>query len=76
MYINTCDDGDDDDDGDDGVLQLLKELSNVEEALTDQKSSLVGNYTTSLCLCIVGVFRKYHAYLLVSPELTVVAFEG
>ncbi|XP_034328936.1 mediator of RNA polymerase II transcription subunit 12-like protein isoform X5 [Magallana gigas] len=57
-------------------VQLLKELSNVEEALTDQKSSLVGNYTTSLCLCIVGVFRKYHAYLLVSPELTVVAFEG
>nr|XP_022287518.1 mediator of RNA polymerase II transcription subunit 12-like protein isoform X2 [Crassostrea virginica] len=57
-------------------VQLLKELSNVEEALLDQKSSLVGNYTTSLCLCIVGVFRKYHAYLLVSPELTVVAFEG
>ncbi|XP_062609383.1 mediator of RNA polymerase II transcription subunit 12-like protein isoform X4 [Saccostrea cucullata] len=57
-------------------VQLLKELSIVEETLLEQKSSLVGNYTTSLCLCIVGVFRKYHAYLLVSPDLTITAFEG
>ncbi|XP_056005371.1 mediator of RNA polymerase II transcription subunit 12-like protein isoform X2 [Ostrea edulis] len=56
-------------------VQLLKELSNVEETLIEQKSSLVGNYTTSLCLCIVGVFRKYHAYLLVSRDLTITAFE-
>ncbi|KAJ8310216.1 hypothetical protein KUTeg_012081 [Tegillarca granosa] len=57
-------------------VQLLKELSLVEQQLNSQDSSLAGRYTTSLCLCIVGVFRKYHSYLLVCPDLTVQAFEG
>lgn len=57
-------------------LQLLKDLSSADDKLVELKSSLRGTYTTSLCLCIVGVFRKYHAYLLVSNDLTIQAFEG
>ncbi|XP_069105326.1 mediator of RNA polymerase II transcription subunit 12-like protein isoform X3 [Argopecten irradians] len=57
-------------------VKLLKELGMVEHTLSSQKSSLAGNYTTFLCLCIVGVFRKYHPYLLVSQDLIIQAFEG
>ena len=57
-------------------FQLLKELSIVETELEKKNSSMSGNYTTSLCLCIVAIFRKYHSFLLVSEDLTVQAFEG
>ncbi|XP_063430577.1 mediator of RNA polymerase II transcription subunit 12-like protein isoform X5 [Mytilus trossulus] len=57
-------------------VQLLKDLSSADDKLVELKSALRGSYTTSLCLCIVGVFRKYHAYLLVSNDLTIQAFEG
>ncbi|XP_064639525.1 mediator of RNA polymerase II transcription subunit 12-like protein isoform X2 [Lineus longissimus] len=60
----------------DFVIQLLKELSEVEVQLLLKASSLSGSYTTSLCLCIVAVLRRYHAYLLASHEQTASAFEG
>jgi len=46
--------------------QLLKEMPEVETQLSNKSSGLTGLYTTKLCLCIVGILRKYHACLLVS----------
>ncbi|XP_052783955.1 mediator of RNA polymerase II transcription subunit 12-like protein isoform X1 [Mya arenaria] len=57
-------------------VQLLQELSIVESQLSQGGSSLAGIYTTSLCLCIVAIFRKYHSFLLVSEDLTLKAFKG
>ncbi|XP_060562886.1 mediator of RNA polymerase II transcription subunit 12-like protein [Ruditapes philippinarum] len=57
-------------------VQLLKDLSIVESQLSASNSNLSGIYTTSLCLCIVAIFRKYHSFLLVSEDLTFQAFEG
>ncbi|XP_041350095.1 mediator of RNA polymerase II transcription subunit 12-like protein isoform X2 [Gigantopelta aegis] len=57
------------------VTQILKELCEVETQLKKNKSTLAGHYTTSLCLCIVGILRKYHSFLLVSEDITVQAFE-
>jgi len=58
------------------VLQLLNELSLVEAELLLKSSSLVGSYTTSLCLCIVAVLRRYHSCLILNPEQTAQVFDG
>ncbi|CAH1781069.1 unnamed protein product [Owenia fusiformis] len=54
------------------AIQLLKEMKEVEF----HASSLRGSYITSLCLCLVAILRKYHACLLLSPDLAIAAFEG
>ncbi|XP_041847052.1 mediator of RNA polymerase II transcription subunit 12 isoform X4 [Melanotaenia boesemani] len=56
--------------------QLLNELSLVEAELLLKSSSLVGSYTTSLCLCIVAVLRRYHSCLILNPEQTAQVFDG
>lgn len=58
------------------VLQLLKELSDVEDQLRQKNSNLAGTYTSQLGLCIVAVLRKYQAYLVVSQENTTAVFDG
>ncbi|XP_014230379.1 mediator of RNA polymerase II transcription subunit 12-like isoform X1 [Trichogramma pretiosum] len=55
-------------------IQILKELPDVEAQLDARKSNLVRNYTTNLCLYIVGVFRRYHSCLLLSPEQATTVF--
>lgn len=60
----------------DVCIQILKELIEVESQLQSKGSSLVRSYVPSLVLYIVGVLRRYHASLLLSPEQTVSAFEG
>ncbi|KAI8498739.1 Mediator of RNA polymerase II transcription subunit 12-like protein, partial [Branchiostoma belcheri] len=60
----------------DFTIQLLTELSQVEAELMLKSSSLAGSYTTSLCLCIVAVLRRYHACLLVDQQRSVTVFEG
>lgn len=57
-------------------MQLLNELSLVEAELLLKSSSLVGSYTTSLCLCIVAVLRRYHSCLILNPEQTAQVFDG
>lgn len=57
------------------LLQMLKEMTEVELQLKKNKSSLAGTFTTSLGLCIVSVLRQYHTYVLVSQDLTSQAFE-
>ncbi|KAL3848034.1 hypothetical protein ACJMK2_018917 [Sinanodonta woodiana] len=57
-------------------IKLLTEMQKVEASLMEMNSSLSGNYTTNLCLYIVGIFRKYHSYLIVSEDMTTQAFEG
>ncbi|KAF3838659.1 hypothetical protein F7725_010427 [Dissostichus mawsoni] len=54
----------------DFAIQLVNELSLVEAELLLKSSSLVGSYTTSLCLCIVAVLRRYHSCLILNPEQT------
>lgn len=56
--------------------QILKELPEVENQLMAKKSNMVRSYTTSLGLYIVGILRRYHSCLLLSPEQTVSVFEG
>uniref|UniRef100_A0A1A8SM95 Mediator of RNA polymerase II transcription, subunit 12 homolog n=1 Tax=Nothobranchius rachovii TaxID=451742 RepID=A0A1A8SM95_9TELE len=60
----------------DFAIQLLNELSLVEAELLLKSSSLVGSYTTSLCLCIVAVLRRYHSCLILNPEQTAQVFDG
>uniref|UniRef100_A0A671WEU2 Mediator complex subunit 12 n=1 Tax=Sparus aurata TaxID=8175 RepID=A0A671WEU2_SPAAU len=60
----------------DFALHLLTELSLVEAELLLKSSSLVGSYTTSLCLCIVAVLRRYHSCLILNPEQTAQVFDG
>ncbi|XP_055677088.1 mediator of RNA polymerase II transcription subunit 12 isoform X2 [Lutzomyia longipalpis] len=60
----------------DMCIQILKELPEVESQLISKNSILVRNYTTSLSLYVVGVLRRYHCCLLLSPEQTSAVFEG
>ncbi|GAB0086625.1 Mediator of RNA polymerase II transcription subunit 12 [Sergentomyia squamirostris] len=60
----------------DMCIQILKELPEVESQLITKNSILVRNYTTSLSLYVVGVLRRYHCCLLLSPEQTSAVFEG
>lgn len=54
----------------------MNELSLVEAELLLKSSNLVGSYTTSLCLCIVAVLRRYHSCLILNPEQTAQVFDG
>lgn len=60
----------------DTCIQILKELPEVELQLMSKSSVLVKSYTTSLSLYVVGVLRRYHCCLLLSPEQTIAIFEG
>uniref|UniRef100_A0A8C4XAK2 Mediator complex subunit 12 n=1 Tax=Erpetoichthys calabaricus TaxID=27687 RepID=A0A8C4XAK2_ERPCA len=60
----------------DFAIQLLNELSLVEAELLLKSSSLVGSYTTGLCLCIVAVLRRYHSCLILNPDQTAQVFDG
>nr|CAH7731850.1 unnamed protein product [Callosobruchus chinensis] len=60
----------------DVCIQILKELPEVETQLYNKNSILSRNYTTSLSLYVVGVLRRYHCCLLLSPEQTSAVFEG
>ncbi|XP_048190738.1 mediator of RNA polymerase II transcription subunit 12-like protein isoform X2 [Perognathus longimembris pacificus] len=60
----------------DFAIQLLNELSVVEAELLLKSSSLAGNYTTGLCVCIVAVLRRYHSCLILNPDQTAQVFEG
>lgn len=55
---------------------ILKELPEVENQLIMKKSNMTRSYTTSLGLYIVGILRRYHSCLLLSPDQTVSVFEG
>ncbi|XP_034195865.1 mediator complex subunit kohtalo [Osmia lignaria lignaria] len=59
----------------DVCIQILKELPEVEAQLTVRNSQLVRSYTTSLSLYVVGVLRRYHCCLLLSPEQTTAVFD-
>ncbi|XP_076661232.1 mediator complex subunit kohtalo [Halictus rubicundus] len=59
----------------DVCIQILKELPEVETQLTAKNSQLVRSYTTSLSLYVVGVLRRYHCCLLLSPEQTTAVFD-
>ncbi|XP_023221820.1 mediator of RNA polymerase II transcription subunit 12-like protein [Centruroides sculpturatus] len=58
------------------TIQLLRELVEVENQLSQKGSIVAGSYATSLGLFIVGVLYKYHCCLLVSQEQTCALFEG
>ncbi|XP_046392614.1 mediator of RNA polymerase II transcription subunit 12-like protein isoform X2 [Ischnura elegans] len=60
----------------DFCIQILKELPEVEAQLVAKGSPLARSYTTSLCLYVVGVLRRYHCCLLLSLEQTTSVFEG
>ncbi|MGH0183474.1 UNVERIFIED_CONTAM: hypothetical protein FKN15_012141 [Acipenser sinensis] len=60
----------------DFAIQLLNELSLVEAELLLKSSSLVGSYTTGLCLGIVAVLRRYHSCLILNPDQTAQVFDG
>lgn len=60
----------------DVCIQILKELPEVEAQLLAKNSILMKSYTTSLSLYIVGVLRRYHCCLLLSPDQTSAVFEG
>lgn len=57
-------------------IQILRELPEVEMQLYMKNSVLTRCYTTSLSLYVVGVLRRYHCCLLLSPEQTSAVFEG
>ncbi|KOX75481.1 Mediator of RNA polymerase II transcription subunit 12 [Melipona quadrifasciata] len=59
----------------DVCIQILKELPEVETQLGLRNSQLVRSYTTSLSLYVVGVLRRYHCCLLLSPEQTTAVFD-
>ena len=48
-------------------LQILKELPSIENQLVERSSGLSRTYTTTLALYCVGVLRKYHKTLILSP---------
>ncbi|XP_059479681.1 mediator of RNA polymerase II transcription subunit 12 isoform X2 [Neocloeon triangulifer] len=57
-------------------IQIIKELPDVEAQLQVKGPTLVRSYTTSLSLYVVGVLRRYHCCLLLSPEQVSSVFEG
>ncbi|KAL6442397.1 hypothetical protein ACFW04_002558 [Cataglyphis niger] len=59
----------------DVCIQILKELPEVEAQLTTRNSQLIRSYTTNLSLYVVGVLRRYHCCLLLSPEQTTAVFD-
>lgn len=59
------------------AIQLLKDLPGVDNQLAQKAPGRpTSTYSTSLGLYIVGILRKFHACLLVSPDQTALAFES
>ena len=52
----------------DWCIALLRELPLVEQQLIERGSLLTRGYTTTLALCIVGVLKKYHEFLILSES--------
>eukprot|EP00095_Tigriopus_kingsejongensis_P004973 maker-scaffold96_size378025-snap-gene-2.33 protein:Tk04973 transcript:maker-scaffold96_size378025-snap-gene-2.33-mRNA-1 annotation:"mediator of rna polymerase ii transcription subunit 12" len=52
----------------DWSMQILNELPTVELQLHERRSTLTRNYTSSLALCLVGVLRRYHSVLMLTPS--------
>lgn len=52
------------------------ELPEVEQLLSQKNSVLSRSYLTNLGLYIIGVLRRFHCCLLLSPEATATAFES
>ena len=57
-------------------LNCFSELPEVESLLAQRNSVLSRVYVTNLGLYVVGVLRRFHCCLLLSPELTATAFES
>ena len=55
---------------------FFSELPEVESLLAQRNSGLSRVYVTNLGLYVVGVLRRFHCCLLLSPELTATAFES
>ena len=58
------------------LLQLLKELVEVDGQLLLKAPSLAQTYSTSMSLCMVAVLRKYHPFVLTTTEWIHEVFEG
>ncbi|RWS26166.1 thyroid hormone receptor-associated protein-like protein, partial [Leptotrombidium deliense] len=58
------------------VIQLLKELFEVELQLQQKCAILSGSYCCTIGLYIVGVLYRYHNCLLVSNDETIAVFDG
>lgn len=58
------------------IIQLLKELPDVDIQLQQKCPALAGSYTYSIGLYIVGVLFRYQSCLLVSLDDTFAVFEG
>lgn len=55
------------------IVKLLDHINSLESDVLKEKAP--DNYTTNVCLSIVGVLRRYQACLLVSQEQTATIFE-
>jgi len=60
----------------DFVIQLLKEMSDVEAKLIEKCPILAGSYCTTIGLYITGVLYRYQSCLLTSHEDTIAVWEG
>ena len=58
------------------VIQMLKELGDVDHQLQQKCPNIARTYCTSIGLYIIGVLYRYQMCLLVSHEETVSVFEG
>lgn len=58
------------------IIQMLRELVEVEVQLIQKCPILAGSYTSSIGLYIVGVLFRYQPCLLVSQDDTFAVFEG
>lgn len=58
------------------ILQMLKELGEVESQLQQKCSMLARPYCTSIGLYIVGVLYRYNCYMTVSSDDILSIFEG
>ena len=60
----------------DFIIQMLKELPEVDVQLQQKCSILTGKYASSIGLYIVGVLFRYQPCLLTSPDDTMSVFGG
>lgn len=58
------------------IVQIIKELVDVEVQLQQKCPSLTRPYCTSIGLYIIGVLYRFHNYMIVSTEDVHVIFDG
>lgn len=58
------------------IVQIIKELVEVEVQLQQKCPSLTRPYCTSIGLYIIGVLYRFHNYMIVSTEDVHVIFDG